>query len=153
MNKWILGFVAVFVMSSFTLWADQTAPASTPAVVATPKPMPPDVKAARDKWLNAKTQEVQAGHDFDALKRKYQMQNEQKCLSDAQAKKNATKSTKYQARIDALNKIQTDKDQILSLQLDQINNLKADDKTDAMSDTDQIKSLQDDIKAQWQLMK
>ncbi len=158
MNKWIGSLIVAFVMSGFSAWAQEAAPAATPgsgapAAVATPKPMPADVKAARDKWLNAKAQEMQAHHDLETVKINHQLTNNQKCLTDAQNKKDADKTTKYQSKIAALNKIQADQDQILSFKMDQIKDLKADDKTDAMGDTDQIKALQDDIKAQWQSMK
>ncbi len=157
MNKLACGLVISCLLTSVSAWA-QTNPASTPQVdapppVATPKPLPPDEKAARDKWLNAKAQEVQAEHDYNAVKLKHQVDNSQKCVNDAQAKNDTTKAAKYQAKLTVLDKIKTDQDQILTLKLDQINSEKADNKTDAQSDSDQIKSLQDDIKAQWQSMK
>jgi hypothetical protein len=158
MKKLVYGLAISFVLAGFSVWADNTAPAATPvagapAAVATPKPLPPDVKAARDKWLDAHVAEIQAHHDLETVKMKYQVANNQKCLSDAQAKKDAAKVTKYQAKLTALGKIQADQDQILSFKLDRIKELKADDKSDALNDTDQIKALQDDIKAQWQSTK
>jgi len=153
MNKLICGLVVGFMLSGVAVWADDTVLPSTLVAVATPKPMPPDVKAARDKWLNAKAQEIQTRHDRDTVKLKHQVTNSQKCLSEAQTKKDADKVTKYQAKLAALDKIQADQDQILSFRLDQVKALRADDKSDALNDTDQINSLKDDIKEQWQSMK
>lgn len=158
MHKLVYGLAVSFVLTGFTAWAGNTAPATTPAAgapaaVATPKPMPPDVKAARKKWLNAHAQEVQARHDLEMTKLKHSMANNKKCLADAQAKNEADKVTRYQAKAAALDKIKDDQDQILALKQDQIKDLKVDDKTDSTADSDQIKALQDDIKAQWQSTK
>jgi hypothetical protein len=87
------------------------------------------------------------------VKLKHQEENEQKCLAEAQAKKDTAKVAKYQSKLAAIGKTHADRDKILSLKLDRIKEMRADDKIDALNDTDQIKALQEDIKAQWQSTK
>jgi hypothetical protein len=158
MNKVFFTFLTGLLLASIPVWADQPAASTTPStgapsMVATPKPLPADVIAARDKWLDAKAQEIQAGHDLQIVKLGHHKDHEQESLAQAQAKNDSAKVAKCQAKLTALLKIQADEDQILSLKLDRIKDLKASDKSDALNDTDQIKSVQADIKAQWQSMK
>ena len=157
MNK----FVWVLAVSSYLTgglaWAQDNT-AMTPVTealtpIATPKPLPPDVKAARDKWFAAKLQLIEAEHNYNTVKMAHEMQNTQKAVSDAQAKNDTKKAAKCQAKLTILEKVKTDQDQIYSLNKDKVASDLANDKADVTTDSDQIKALQDDMKAQWQSLK
>jgi hypothetical protein len=112
--------------------------------------MPDDLKAARDKWLDARAQEAQASSDFEALKQSYEHKRLQACIDKAQAEGKADRVAQCKADLDRHDKVAALKAKILPIKLDLIAADRAEDKVKAKGDEAQIKEIQDEIAQVWQ---